>query len=148
MAPLRALLLIAALSTAGFAQGRGRGNDKNDKADKHVVPPGHVRQTYTIEDRRSDARVITTWYRAHPGEYHPVVELHRTGLIFAPGYETRIVRAQVLPSPFRTYVRPVPVVLVSSLPPVRPGWEYVMLDNQILLVERPTWKVVDIVVRL
>ena len=149
MAPFRALLLVATLSTAAFAQGRGnaRGHDKG-KSEKHAVARGHVRETYTDDDRRSDARLITTWYRAHPNEYRPVVELHRTGYIFAPGYETRIVRARPLPVAFRTYARPVPVMLISSLPPVRPGWEYVMLDDRIYLIERPTWNVVDLVVRL
>lgn len=147
MAPLRALLLIAALATVGTAQGRGRGHDKHDKHDNRRVVT-RVREVYTPYDRRSDARVITTWYRSHPTEYRRVVALHRPGYIFAPGYETRIVRTRVLPVAFRSYVRPVPYVLVSTLPPVRSNWEYVMLEDQVLLVDRPTWNVVDIVVRL
>ena len=146
MAPLRALLLIAALSTATFAQGRGRGHAKHDRPSNHAVK--HVRETYTVYDRRSDARVISTWYRAHPTYYQPYVELRRPGYVFAPGYETRIIRARPLPSPYRTYIRPVPVMLVSTLPPVRPNWEYVMLDDRVLLVDRPSWNVVDVVVRL
>jgi hypothetical protein len=153
MAPFRALLLIAALSTASFAQGRGhaRGHDKpakhHDAGRARGHDRGHVRETYTIVDRHSDARVIRSWYGAHPYEYRPYVELRRPGYIFAPGYETRIVRRRALPVAFRTYVRPVPVLLVSTLPPVRSDWHYVMLDDQVLLVERPTWNVVDIVLR-
>jgi hypothetical protein len=148
MAPFRALLLIAALSTIGFAQGRGHGRGHAKGPPPHAASRGHVRETYTVYDRRSDARIISTWYRAHPTYYQPYVELRRPGYVFAPGYETRIIRSRELPVAYRTYVRPVPFMVISTLPPVRPGWEYVMLDDRVLLVDRPTWNVVDVVVRL
>ncbi|HYV99537.1 MAG TPA: hypothetical protein VE967_18915 [Gemmatimonadaceae bacterium] len=145
----RAMLLLAAVSTAGFAQGRGRGHDNDRHGPPGGPPPGHVnrgpvRTTYTYDDRRSDARIISRWYGSHPVEYRR--PSHVT--VFRPGYDRRIVRHAALPRDFRAYVRPVPYVLVEELPPVRPGWEYVLLDDRVLLIDRPSWMVIDVVVRL
>jgi hypothetical protein len=144
MKTFRALLLMAAVSSAAFAQGRGHDKGRGRGHDKH----DRVRTTYTITDRRSDARVITRWYREHPVEYRYAPRYYVRGAVFEPGYERRIVRARPLPHALRAYVRPVPVVWVSSLPPLRSGWEYVMLDNRVYVVDRPSWNVVNFVVQL
>lgn len=144
----RLFALAALMSSAAFAQGRGNGHYKHDdRGQDHGRGPDHdrgrVRTSYTVTDRRSDARVITTWYRAHPVEYRTVRVAPR--YVFEP---RRIVRTRALPVEYRTYVRPVPYALVTTLPRLRPGWDYVMLNDEVLVVDRPSWTVIDIVVRL
>lgn len=144
MKTIRALLLVAAVSSAAFAQGRGHDKGRGRGHDKH----DRVRTTYTLEDRRSDARIIASRYREHPVEYRYAPRMYIRGAVFEPGYERRIVRAKPLPRLYRSYVRPAPVVLISTLPPLRPGWEYVMLDDRVYVVDRPSWNVVNFVVQL
>ena len=132
-------------SSTVVAQGRGRGGGGG--ADKGPPPKAKaaVRTTYTAHDRDSDARVIGSWYRDHPAERRGP---GRGNGGLPPGYAKKLVRSAPVPVEYRQYIAPVPVVLVQSLPPVRPGWEFVMIDNRVLLIDRPTWMIIDIVVTL
>jgi hypothetical protein len=145
MSILRAFLLIAVASTTVVAQGRGRGGDKGPppkQAPAKAAKPS-VRTTYTTHDRDSDSRVIVTWYRDHPAERRGP---GRGNGGLPPGYEKKLVRSAPVPVEYRQYVVPAPVVLVQTLPPVRPGWEFVLIENRVLLIDRPSWLIIDIVV--
>jgi hypothetical protein len=49
---------------------------------------------------------------------------------------------------YREYIEPAPPLLVRTLPPVRPGWEFVLISNRVVLINRPTMMVIDVVVTL
>jgi len=56
-------------------------------------------------------------------------------------------RAHDVPVEYREYVTPLPVAIVRTLPPVRSGWQYMVVGGHVVLVDKPTWMVVDIVVK-
>jgi len=140
---VRAVLILAVATTALSAQGRGRGRGGDDSP-----PPGKVRVTYSDRDRDSDSRVIATWYKEHPTEHPGRGRGRGRGHELPPGWEKKVVRSQAIPVEYREYVEPVPVVLVRTLPPVRPGWEFVLISNRVVLINRPTWMVIDVVITL
>lgn len=149
----RALVLIAAVSGVAGAQGGA----VNPQALKQSTQKR--RETYTDRDRDGDAKLIVSWYGAHPAE-RPVVVYEDSrggpgrgrgrgrGHAWAPGYEKKLVRAEVVPVEYREHIVPLPVAVVRTLPPVRSGWEYVIVGNRVVLVDKPTWKIVEIVVVL
>src|SRR5882672_1905015 len=126
---IRVALLLAIAASAVAAQGRGRGN----------WPPARVRVTYTAHDRYADSRQIVGWFHEHPREQWVVARTpHGRGHGLPPGWERRVARSRTVPIEYREFIRPAPVMLVQTLPPVRPGWEFVMLENRVLRVDRPT----------
>jgi hypothetical protein len=141
----RALIIVAVASSALAAQGRGNAKGKAEKpnAAKVVV----VREKYTDNDRRSDARVITTWYNAHPDQRAGGNGRGRArGHAFAPGWQKKLARDGIVPVEYRTYIRPAPPALIQVLQPVRPTWNFMVAENRVLLIEQPTWKIIDVVV--
>lgn len=141
----RALFMIVIASSALAAQGRGndKNNDKKPAKTKVVV----VREKYTDNDRRSDARVITTWYNAHPDQRAVGNGRGRArGHAIAPGWQKKLARNGIVPAEYRTYIRPAPPALIQLLPPVRPTWNFMVAENRVLLIDQPTWKIIDVVV--
>jgi hypothetical protein len=143
---LRGLLAMAIASctivtSTAVAQGRGRGS--SPEPPRKAAPS--VRTKYTADDRDSDARVIGSWYREHPAER---ANGRGRGHAIAPGYQKKLIRSAPVPVEFREYVTPAPVLLVRTLPPVRSGWEFVVIENSVLLIDRPTWMIIDIVIVL
>jgi hypothetical protein len=141
----RALFIVAIASSALAAQGRGNDKNKSDKpATAKVVV---VREKYTDNDRRADARVITTWYNAHPDQRAGGNGRGRArGHAIAPGWQKKLARDRIVPVEYRTYIRPAPPALIQLLPPVRPTWSFMVAENRVLLIDQPTWKIIDVVV--
>ncbi len=147
MSITRILFGIAVLAQTATAQ-RGR----------HPVPPPQrrveqsrsyrpdVRTHYTARDRSSDSRIIVSWYQRHPSyRWSPPAYARGRGHGLARGYERRLIRSSYIPYEYRDYVVPAPYDLVRTLPPVRPGWEFVVVGNRVLLVDRPSWLIIDVV---
>ena len=141
----RALFMVAVASSALAAQGRGNAKIKADKPTTAKVVV--VREKYTDKDRGSDARIITRWYDAHPDQRAVGNGRGRArGHAIAPGWQKKLARDGIVPVEYRTYIRPAPPSLIQLLAPVRPNWSFMVADNRVLLVEQPTWRIVDVVV--
>lgn len=152
---LRGLFIAAVASSALAAQGRGSGGSSQSAKPQAVkLKPAKsqdakpaLRVKYTDNDRRSDARVITGWYNAHPDQRAGGPGRGRArGHAIAPGWQKKLVRSAVVPVEYRTYIVPAPLSLRQLLPPVRTGWDFMVVENRVLLIDRPTWTIIDVVV--
>jgi len=97
---------------------------------------GDVGVSVTFSTR--EAAVIRAWYRDHGSQ--PVHGKGRNKL--PPGIAKNLQRGKSLPPGIAK--RALPSALVSSLPPVRHGYERIIVDGKILLVEVATQVVHDI----
>jgi len=89
----------------------------------------------------SEVTAIRAWYRDHPESYHiSGGKKGRYGL--PPGIAKKLARGKPLPPGIAKQV--LPGGLVHELPPVRPGYERVIVDGRVLLVEVATQIVHDI----
>lgn len=89
----------------------------------------------------SEITAIRAWFKDNPDSYH---EGHgkktRNGL--PPGIAKNLARGKPLPPGIAKQV--LPGGLVAALPPVRPGYERVIVDGRVLLVEVATQIVHDV----
>jgi hypothetical protein len=127
--------LCAGLSTLAWAdkdkdkdKGHGRGHGPPGQA---VVVPQPVRVIMPARDRTT----VYTYYRTEfgAGRCPPGLAKRGNGCL-PPGQARRLwVVGQTLP-PSVVY-DPLPPVLVRQLAPVPPGYEYVQVDNDVLLMD-------------
>lgn len=93
-----------------------------------------------VEFSPSEAVTIRAWFRDHAGE------LERggrgRGKSLPPGIAKNLARGKPLPPGIAKQA--LPVGLVDRLPPVRRGYERVMVDGKVLLVEIATQIVHDV----
>ena len=89
----------------------------------------------------SEITAIRAWFRDNPDSYHQGHgKKTRNGL--PPGIAKNLARGKPLPPGIAKQV--LPGGLVSTLPPVRPGYERVIVDGRVLLVEVATQIVHDV----
>ena len=115
-----------------------------------------------MESRVDRADVIVSWYKKNP-EQRPVVVIDtdddqgsrgrgrgrgRGGGHMPPGWEKKLAKHGELPVDLRAAVVVVPAPLVRSLPALPRGQEYVIVGNRVVVVERSSWLVLDILVKL
>lgn len=106
------------------------------------------------------ASVITEYYQKNP-EQRPVVVVvdnddngrrgrgrGRGGGNMPPGWEKKLAKHGELPGDLRTHVVIVPVALVRSLPALPRGQEYAIVGNRVVVIERSSFLVLDIVAKL
>ena len=99
---------------------------------------------------QNHVQVITGWYAENPS-YRPHPGRGRGrghGGGYPPGWEKQLRKHVVVPVSLRTYYEPAPVALVRTLPRLPRGYEYAVIGNRMVVLERPSWLVLDVIVVL
>ena len=125
------LLLSAVLCTSVFAQGKGHGKGHN----KHDDDREYV---YSKHDRD----LAWNWYHEHERGLPPGLAKKDR---LPPGLERQLAVRGTLPPGLQKKMRPCPPELVRELPPPPPDCEHTVIGGHIVLVNRNTHVVVDII---
>jgi hypothetical protein len=144
------LLLLAvpkALLGQGNSQGHGKGHNKQADQDddddrgrgRDRDRRGGVRIVFSIHDRD----VIRDYYRNANSNLPP--GLAKRGGNLPPGLQKHLERDGTLPPGLQKRVQPFPVELERRLPPLPDTYSRVTLGVDILILDRRTQRIVDIV---
>jgi len=130
----RCVYAVAAFVLAGwvgFAQGHGRGHDK----DKHASD-----QEFRYSDR--DHEAVRAWYNDHRNGLPPGLAKRDE---LPPGLERQLRVRGTLPPGLRKKIQPCPLALERRLPPPPPDCAHVIIGGHIALLNRRTFVVLDII---
>jgi len=138
--------LTATLALAdGHGQGKGKGHDKQDKQenenegdDRGHEGRGHDKH-YSKDHDRQAAR---GWYDEHQGHLPPGLAKKDQ---LPPGLQRQLVVRGTLPPGLQKRLQPVPQDLEVRLAPPPPECAHVLIGGNIVLLNRRTNLVVDIV---
>lgn len=132
--------------------------EKHHKGKKHDKGHGHhAEPAPVIVERRvevmpppsrivtSDAVIIRQYYYQHNSFCPPGLAKRRNGCL-PPGHARRYVVGEALPPDVVYYQVPQP--LLVELQPVPVGYQYVQVDQNVLLINEATRKVVDAITLL
>ena len=140
------LLLMAALPQAGLAQGNGKGkghnkhSDQDDDSDRGGDrDKGGVRIVFSVHDRE----VIHGYYHGNNSNLPPGLAKRNGNL--PPGLQKHLERDGTLPPGLQKRVEPFPVELERRLPRLPDTYRRVTLGVDILILDRRTQRIVDIV---
>jgi hypothetical protein len=138
--------LCAGLATSAWADNdkdKGHGKGHGQRAQAVVSQPVRV----VVPDR--DRQVVYTYYRTEfaNGRCPPGLARKGNGCL-PPGQangQVRNVWVVGQPLPPTVIYQPVPPVLVERLEPVPPGYGYVQVDNDVLLMDMANRIIADVV---
>lgn len=133
--------LTATLALAdGHGQGKGKGQDKQDKQEnkKEGEGRGHDKHYYKDHDRLA----ARGWYDEHQGHLPPGLAKKDQ---LPPGLQRQLVVRGTLPPGLQKRLQPVPQDLEVRLAPPPPECAHVLIGGNIVLLNRRTNLVVDIV---
>lgn len=143
---LCSLLCLALAGAAAFAQGNGNGNGKGKGKNKHAQEEeaaysdrGGVRVVFSVHDRE----IIRDYY--HGGYSNLPPGLAKRGGNLPPGLQKHLERDGTLPPGLQKRVQPFPVDLERRLPPLPGPYSRVTLGVDILILDRRTQRIMDIV---
>jgi hypothetical protein len=140
------LVLAAALPQAGLAQGNGKGKGHNKHSDQDDDDDrggdrtrGGVRVVFSVHDRE----VIHGYYHDRNSNLPPGLAKRNGNL--PPGLQKHLERDGTLPPGLQKRVEPFPVELERRLPRLPETYRRVTLGVDILILDRRTQRIVDIV---
>jgi hypothetical protein len=121
----------------GHGNGKGKDNEKHeDKADRKES--GHDKHY----DKDHDRRVARGWYSEHQGHLPPGLAKRDQ---LPPGLQRQLVVRGTLPPGLQKHLQPVPEDLEVRLTAPPPECAHVLIGGNIVLLNRRTNLVVDIV---
>lgn len=126
---------LAATSALAQGNGRGRGHDKGDDDDHD----DHAHDDHYYRD--DDRRAAKAWYDDHQNHLPPGLAKRDQ---LPPGLEKQLVVRGHLPPGLQKKIEPAPVELVRELPPPPPDCEHVIIGGHIVLINRKTFMVMDV----
>jgi len=134
---------LAATAWADKDKDKGHGKGRGHRSQAVVVQPVRV----IVPDR--DRRVVYGYYRSEfaNGRCPPGLAKKRNGCL-PPGQaygQPRNVYVVGQPLPPTIVYQPVPPVLVQQLEPAPPGYGYVQVDNDVLLMDMANRLIADVV---
>jgi hypothetical protein len=139
-------LVLAALPQAGLAQGNGKGKGHNKHSDQDDDDDrggdrtkGGVRVVFSVHDRE----VIHGYYHDRNSNLPPGLAKRNGNL--PPGLQKHLERDGTLPPGLQKRVEPFPVELERRLPRLPETYRRVTLGVDILILDRRTQRIVDIV---
>ena len=152
-----AIAILALSTSVVLAQhedhGHGRGHDKhgnededndNDRKGYSNKDNGHKGHGhghgYGYGDR--DHEVMHGWYEGHRGNLPPGLAKKDR---LPPGLERQLELRGTLPPGLRGKIYAVPVDLQRELPPAPPNCEHVFIGGHVVLLNRRTFVVVDVI---
>jgi hypothetical protein len=106
--------------------------------------PVHAEVGVSVEFSNDEIRVISAWYREHGLAATEGRKRKGGGRSkgFPPGIAKNLARGKPLPPGIAK--QPLPSALVSELPPPERGYERVIIDGRVVLVEAATQIIHDI----
>jgi hypothetical protein len=127
------------------AQGKGHGNGKGqekqeEKQEKKAEHGGHGRSKHY--DREVDHNEARGWYVEHRGNLPPGLAKREQ---LPPGLQRQLVVRGTLPPGLQARVHPVPEDLEVRLSPPPPECAHVLVGGNIVLLNRRTNLVIDVV---
>lgn len=125
-------LMIAGSCMLTYGQGKGKGKGHHKHGDDD-------QGEYYRDTDRKEAR---GWYNAHERNLPPGLAKKDR---LPPGLERQLVRNGTLPPGLQKRIRPCPPELVRVLPPPPPDCAHVLVAGHIVLLNRNTNIVLDIV---
>jgi Ni/Co efflux regulator RcnB len=129
---------VFALGTLGFAgdhgNGHGNGHDKHHDNDD-------VRYYYNDHDRDD----MHHWYHDHDHDRDGLPPGLAKRDQLPPGLEKQLRVKGTLPPGLRKKMYPCPVEVERQLPPPPPGCEHTVIGGHIVLVNKSTYAVLDII---
>ncbi len=134
---LTAIFAALLLSTAAAAaQGRGHRNDDDEDRGRGK---GHEKYAHRYSHR--DRKEMRVWYRNH-GDNLPPGLAKRDQL--PPGLERQLRVRGTLPPGLRDRLQPVPLDFERALPPPPPDCEHAIIGGHLILLNRRTFLILDI----
>jgi hypothetical protein len=140
------LVLAAAVPQSGQAQGNGKGKGHNKHSDQDDVDDrgsdrtnGGVRVVFSVHDRE----VIHSYYHDRNSNLPPGLAKRNGDL--PPGLKKHLERDGTLPPGLQKRVEPFPVELERRLPRLPDTYRRVTLGVDILILDRRTQRIVDII---
>ncbi|HET6933528.1 MAG TPA: hypothetical protein VFI72_01740 [Candidatus Angelobacter sp.] len=138
------LTLFSQIAVAqGNSQGKGKGKNKHQQMveddDAGSYQRGGVRIVFSTHDRD----MIRDYYRDSYSNLPP--GLAKRGGNLPPGLQKHLERDGQLPPGLQKRVQPFPVELERRLPPLPDGYRRVTLGVDILILDRRTQRIMDIV---
>jgi len=128
-----AICVVMAFASLAVAQGHGNGNGRGHGHGKHE-------DKYHYSDHDRD--VIHGWYHEHEGGLPPGLAKKDR---LPPGLERQLMERGTLPPGLQKKIRPCPVDLERRLPPPPAGYEHTIISGHIVLLNRRTYAVLDVV---
>ena len=137
------LVLVAALPQAGLGQGNGKGKGHNKHADQDDNDDrggkGGVRVVFSVHDRD----IIHSYYHDRNSNLPPGLAKRNGNL--PPGLQKHLERDGTLPPGLQKRVEPFPDDLERRLPRLPDTYRRVTLGVDILILDRRTQRIVDII---
>jgi len=130
------------LLAQGNSQGHGKGHNKqtqNDDSERYSVSQGGVRIIFSVHDRD----VIRDYYRDRNSNLPP--GLAKRGGNLPPGLQKHLERDGTLPPGLQKRVEAFPPELERRLPRLPETYARVTLGVDILILDRRTQRIMDIV---
>ena len=129
---------LALASSFALAQGRGNGHGNGHGNNKHGddddVP------AYAFSDHDRDA--MRDWYHDHRDALPPGLAKKDR---LPPGLERQLAERGTLPPGLQKRLEPLPVDLDRRLPRLPEYWERVVLERDVILIDRRTNRILDII---
>jgi hypothetical protein len=137
--------LTATLASAdGHGQGKGKGHEKQDKQENEGEgrsQEGRRHEKHFSKDH--DREAARGWYSEHEGRLPPGLAKKDQ---LPPGLQRQLVVRGTLPPGLQKRVQPVPRDLEVRLAPPPPECAHVLIGGNIVVLNRRTNLVVDVVV--
>jgi hypothetical protein len=140
------LVLTAALPQIGLAQGNGKGKGHNKQADRDDEDRDSnrgdkrgARIVFSVRDRET----IRGYYQDRNSNLPPGLAKRNGNL--PPGLQKHLERDGTLPPGLQKRVQPFPEDLERRLPPLPDTYRRVTLGVDILILDRRTQRIVDVI---
>ena len=127
-------VLFALVSAGSFAQGQGHGHGRG----KHRGRDDEAEDRYYSDADRTEIR---SWYDEHQDDLPPGLAKRDR---LPPGLERQLIVRGTLPPGLRKKIRLCPEDLQRHLPPPPPDCEHVIIGGHVVLMNRKTLVVLDI----
>jgi len=131
-------LALSLVSAPAFSQGKGKGHNKGD--DDQGPRKGNKKAKHDFDAH--DREVVTIYYSSRNSNLPP--GLAKRGGNLPPGLEKQLERNGTLPPGLQKRLQPCPVELERQLPPVEAGYARGVIGAHIVIYNRSTNVIVDI----
>jgi hypothetical protein len=142
---LSGAMALGLSSQTALAQGNGNGKGKGKNKHQEQVDDDHDRggARVSIVFGSRDREIIRDYYHDQYSNLPP--GLAKRGGNLPPGLQKHLERDGTLPPGLQKRVQPFPVELERRLPPLPDGYRRVTLGVDILILDRRTQRIMDIV---
>jgi hypothetical protein len=134
-------LLACSLALPALPQGKGKGHHKEDGDNDEGGKKGKGKAKHEFEPH--DRELITSYYAGRNSDLPP--GLAKRGGNLPPGLEKHLERNGTLPPGLQKRLQPCPVELERQLPPLEAGYSRGVIGAHVVIYNRSTNVIVDIV---